>query len=90
MNESAYREVEHRLFDEAGLDVKEVSVSLNRLGGTARVLEAGEGDPVLFLSGGPDAGATWAFAIAEMRGVRAILLDRPGTGLSSRRRVSQT
>jgi pimeloyl-ACP methyl ester carboxylesterase len=48
------------------------------------VLEAGEGEPVLFLSGGPDAAATWAFAVAQMRGVRAILLDRPGTGLSSR------
>ncbi len=64
MNESAYRRVENRLFDEAGLDVKEASVSLNRLGGEARVLEAGAGDPVLFLSGGPDAGATWAFAAA--------------------------
>src|SRR5687768_15853812 len=84
MNESAYRKVENHLFVEAGLDVREASVPLGRLGGEARVLEAGEGDPVLFLSGGPDAGATWAFAVARMRGVRAILVDRPGTGLSPR------
>jgi pimeloyl-ACP methyl ester carboxylesterase len=84
MNELAYRTVENRLFDDAGLDVNEASIPLDRLGGEARVLEAGEGDPVLFLSGGPDAGATWAFAAANTRSVRAILLDRPGTGLSPR------
>jgi pimeloyl-ACP methyl ester carboxylesterase len=82
MDESAYRKVEHRLFEQAGLDVNAVWVPLRRIGGEARALVAGKGDPVLFLSGGPDAGSTWAFAVAEMHGIKAILLDRPGTGLS--------
>jgi pimeloyl-ACP methyl ester carboxylesterase len=82
MDETAYREVEDHLFDEAELEIDEVMVPLARLGVRARVMVAGEGDPVLFLSGGPDAGATWAHAVAQMSGVRAFLLDRPGTGLS--------
>jgi pimeloyl-ACP methyl ester carboxylesterase len=82
MDESAYRKVEHRLFKQAGLDVNEARVPLKRIGGEARALVVGEGDPVLFLSGGPDAGSTWALAVAEMHGIKAILLDRPGTGLS--------
>lgn len=82
MNEDAYRMVENRLFEDAGLDVDEATVSLARIGGSARVLVAGDGNPVLFLSGGPDAGATWAYAVARTGGIRALMLDRPGTGLS--------
>ena len=82
MNELAYRETEERLLADAGLDAHEARIPLDRLGGQARVLVAGEGDPVLFLTGGPDAGASWAYAAAKLSGVRALLLDRPGTGLS--------
>ncbi|MFZ0140284.1 MAG: alpha/beta hydrolase [Aeromicrobium sp.] len=82
MNETAYRETEERLLVDAGLDAHEARIPLDRLGGQARVLVAGEGDPVLFLTGGPDAGASWAYAAAKVSGVRALLLDRPGTGLS--------
>ena len=82
MNEEAYRKKEKRLLADAGLEVRETWIPLDRLGGQARVLEAGEGDPVLFLTGGPDAGASWAYAAARLSGVRALLLDRPGTGLS--------
>jgi pimeloyl-ACP methyl ester carboxylesterase len=82
MDEQAYREAEGRLLADAALDVHERRISLGRIGGQARVLEAGEGDPVLFLTGGPDAGASWAYAVANLTGIRAILLDRPGTGLS--------
>lgn len=39
-------------------------------------------DPVLFLHGGPNSGATWAYLVARLAGVRCLLLDRPGTGLS--------
>ena len=84
MNEPAYRKVENQLLAEAGLDVQERWIPLDRVGGQARVLAAGDGDPVLFLSGGPDAGASWACAAAQLSGVKAMLLDRPGTGLSER------
>ena len=87
MSEQRYRETEARLHDVAGLRATEVWVDLPTIGSRARVLVTGkpEGDPVLFLTGGPDGGgSTWSFAAARLSGVRALLLDRPGTGLSPR------
>ncbi len=82
MDEQRYRRYETELFTSAGLDPTERWVDLPTIGTRARVLEVGEGQPALFLSGGPDAGATWAYAAASTVGLRCILLDRPGTGLS--------
>lgn len=83
MNEVRYREAEQGLFDAAGLEVRESWLELPTLGVSTRVLEAGAGDPVLFLHGGPMAAATWAYAAAALPEYRTILLDRPGCGLSS-------
>ena len=82
MNEQRYRKSEAKLFASAGIDPIERWLELPTTGTRARVVEVGEGQPVLFLSGGPDAGATWAYAAAHTAGLRSILLDRPGTGLS--------
>lgn len=49
------------------------------------MLEVGNGPAVLFLQGGPIAGATWAYVAAHVRDVRCLLLDRPGTGLGPAR-----
>ncbi len=87
MSEQRYREAEARLHEMAELRAEEVWVDLPSIGCRARVLVAGEpdGDPILFLTGGPDGGgSTWSFAAARLTGVRALLLDRPGTGLSPR------
>jgi pimeloyl-ACP methyl ester carboxylesterase len=46
------------------------------------VQEAGEGDPVLFVHGGPNGGSTFAPMIPGMRRRRSLILDRPGCGLS--------
>lgn len=82
MSESRYREAEARLFEDAGIKPRETWLELSRVGARTRVLETGEGDPVVFLHGGPMAAATWAYVVAELHDVRAILLDRPGCGLS--------
>ena len=83
MHEKRFLEAERRLFDAAGLEHRERWLELPTLGVRTRVLEAGAGEPALFLHGGPMAAGTWAYVAAALRGVRAILLDRPGCGLSS-------
>lgn len=86
MDEQRYRQAEQRLFADAGIAPAERFIALPSLGVRARILEVGEGAPVLFQHGGPNAGATWAYVVAGLRGVRCILLDRPGCGLSERPR----
>ena len=82
MNEAKYREAEQRLWDLVGLDPHETFVTLPRLGVNVRVQEVGDGEPVLFIHGGPNAGATWAPMVEHLDGLRCLLVDRPGTGLS--------
>lgn len=79
-----YRQAEQRLFDDARISPEERWLRLPTLELDVRVLEAGEGVPALFLHGGPNAAATWAYLVSATSGVRCILLDRPGTGLSPR------
>src|SRR5688572_3499120 len=84
MNVERYRQAETALHQAAGLETEECWVDLARTSTRARVLVAGEGLPMLFLTGGPDGGgSSWAFPAARLSGVKALLLDRPGTGLSS-------
>ncbi len=82
MNEQNYREVEQALFRDAGLKAEERWIQLPTPGVRARALEAGNGPAVVFLHGGPSTAAVWAYVVAALPDVRAILLDRPGCGLS--------
>lgn len=77
-----YRDAERRLFAAAGVEPRERWIQLRRLGVDARVLEVGSGEPTLFLHGGPNAAATWSYLAASTVGLRCLLFDRPGTGLS--------
>lgn len=77
-----YRQAERRLFEAAGIEPAELRIRLPRLGVEARVLDVGTGEPTLFLHGGPNAAATWSYLAASAPGLRCLLLDRPGTGLS--------
>lgn len=52
------------------------------LGIRVRSLQAGSGRPVLFIHGGPNAGATWGPLVGRLPDVRVIAVDRPGCGLS--------
>lgn len=83
MNEEAYREAERALWQHHG--VEEVDERFLELGEglpRVRVQLVGEGPPVLFVHGGPNAGSTWASVVAQLGERRCILLDRPGCGLS--------
>ena len=83
MNADRYREVEQRMWASIGLDPIERVVTLERLGTTARILEVGEGSPILFVHGVSASGASWAPLVAHLNGFRCLLLDRPGCGLSA-------
>lgn len=82
MNEVKYREAEKRLWDSVGLVPTERFVTLPRIGVRVRIQEVGEGDPVLFIHGGPNSGSTWAPLVEHFPGYRCLIVDRPGTGLS--------
>ena len=79
-----YREAEVALFADAGIQPTEQWVELASIGTAVRVLEVGEGPPAVFFTGGPMAAGTWSYLAAHMRaeGIRCLLVERPGTGLS--------
>lgn len=82
MNATKYREAEQHLWASVGLEPSEQYVALPRIGVKLRVQEVGEGEPVLFIHGGPNSGSTWAPLIEHFDGFRCLMVDRPGTGLS--------
>ena len=77
----AYVEAERRLWERVGVTPSERYVTLPA-GGRVRVQEVGEGPPFVLLHGGSIAGTSWATLAAALDGVRCILVDRPGCGLS--------
>lgn len=81
MNPDRYRTAERHLFADAGIEPTERWLTLPGQVRT-RVLDHGEGPPVVFLHGGPNAAATWSYVAAATRGLRCLLVDRPGCGLS--------
>lgn len=82
MDERRYREAEQVLFAREGVTPTEHRLHLDNLDVEVRVQEVGEGVPTLFIHGGPNSGSTWMQLAARVRGLRCLLLDRPGTGLS--------
>lgn len=82
MNEAKYREAEQRLWASVGASPQERFVTLPRIGVKVRVQEMGEGEPVVFIHGGPNSGSTWAPIVEHFAGYRCLIVDRPGTGLS--------
>ena len=85
MNQDRYQAAERRLWASVGVTPRDRRVRLERLGVTVRIQEVGEGDPVVFVHGGSNAGASWARLAARLSGLsgfRCLLLDRPGCGLS--------
>lgn len=82
MNTAKYEQAEKRLWEHFGCEPRTTMVSLASTGTRVRLQEVGEGEPVLFIHGGPNSGATWAPLLPHLRGYRCLLIDRPGTGLS--------
>ena len=79
----AYRAAERRLWDRYGLEPTERFVKLGEPAVRLRVVEVGTGRPVLFVPGTGGTGPYWAPLLRELAGVRALMIDRPGWGLSS-------
>jgi pimeloyl-ACP methyl ester carboxylesterase len=79
---SSYLLAERALWEHYGLSPSETFLELDSPPCRLRVLEVGSGDPVLFVHGTVGPGA-WASLLGELGGFRAIVLDRPGWGLSS-------
>ena len=82
MNEAAYRQAEQRLWKSIGAEPSERSIHLERNDVDVRLQEIGDGPPVLFIHGAATSGASWASLAAKVDGLRCLILDRPGTGLS--------
>lgn len=82
MNTARYLEAESTLFADAGIEPTTHWIELRNLGCRARVLAVGEGPPVVFFHGGPNAAATFAYVAGSAKGQRCLLVDRPGCGLS--------
>ncbi len=85
MNEARYREAERDLWQVWGITPRERRVRLPRLGVEVRVLDVGDAEapPALFVHGASVAATSWADLAARLvPGVRCLLLDRPGCGLS--------
>jgi 2-hydroxy-6-oxonona-2,4-dienedioate hydrolase len=82
MDELRYRAAERALWSSVGCTPTEHRVHLPTNDVTVRVQEVGSGPTVLFLHGGPNSGSTWAPLVGHLAGLRCLLVDRPGTGLS--------
>src|SRR5437868_6828328 len=80
--EMQYRAAEQRLWTHFQVKPTERFLTLQRPRVHLRLIEVGEGNPILFLHGGPNAGSTWAPLAAHLQNFRCLILDRPGCGLS--------
>ena len=77
-----FRKAEETLFRNHNLTVLESYLDLDAPRLRVRILETGEGPPVILLPGLGAVAATWAPLLARLQGMRLIALDRPGCGLS--------
>jgi 2-hydroxy-6-oxonona-2,4-dienedioate hydrolase len=76
-----FREAERHVCDKLGVTPVDRRVTLPS-GGEVRVQEVGDGPPVVFIHGVSVAGTSWCQLAARLHGLRCILVDRPGCGLS--------
>ena len=76
-----YLAAERRLWDAYDLAPTERFVQLDQPRAKLRILEVGSGRPALFLHGTIGPGG-WASLVGNLPGHRALVLDRPGWGLS--------
>ena len=89
---TAFRLAEDAAFARYGVTVAEHSLDVG--GRTVRVLESGDGPPIVLVPGDGAVAGAWAPLVPELPGYRTIVLDRPGAGLSGpstgRRRPSRS
>jgi pimeloyl-ACP methyl ester carboxylesterase len=80
--EQRFRRAEQAAWRHFGVAPRERTVRVEKLGLDLRVLEVGEGEPVLFVHGGGSLASSWSSMLRGWRGGRAVAVDRPGCGLS--------
>jgi pimeloyl-ACP methyl ester carboxylesterase len=78
-----YRRAERAFWEHHGLAPAERFVQVGSPPARLRVQELGSGEPVLFVNGTGGPGAYFAPLLRELHGVRCLVLDRPGWGLSA-------
>lgn len=77
-----FRRAEQLVFERYGIAPRERILQLARPRLRVRMLECGEGPPVVLVPGDGAVAAAWAPLVAELPGYRTIVLDRPSFGLS--------
>ena len=75
-------EAEQHLFAQYGLDCRVHFVEMKVPNLRVRVLEIGEGQPLLMIPGGTGEACFFAGLMAELKGYRILAVNRPGGGLS--------
>jgi pimeloyl-ACP methyl ester carboxylesterase len=78
----AFLAAERRVFEDYGLDVASRLLELREPALRTRVLEAGDGPPLLFVHGGGGFASQWISLMASLPGWRSLAVDRPGCGLT--------
>ena len=81
--EAQYRGAERALWRHYRTAPIERFVDLESPAVRLRVNDVGSGEPVLFIHGMLGTGPYWGPLLRHLRGLRCLLLDRPGYGLSS-------
>ena len=79
---AAFEAAERRLFDACAMQVVSRRVHLTDPPVAVRVLEAGDGPPLLLVHGSGMSAATWAPLVPYLKTHRLIAFDLPGFGLS--------
>lgn len=83
MNKQLFMQAERKLFDYYKINPTSQYVDIPRINASVRVLECGQGEPLIFVAGDTSSGSTFAPLVALLPDFRCIMIDRPGTGLSS-------
>jgi pimeloyl-ACP methyl ester carboxylesterase len=79
----SFEEAEQRVLARYGVPCEARSVELAEPRLSVRVLERGEGRPLVLVGGDGAVSAAWAPLLAELPGRRLIVLDRPSFGLGA-------
>ncbi len=82
MNETRYRAAEQAFWGSYSASPTDRWLDLRRPATRVRVQEVGDGPPLVFLHGGPGAGAVFAPIASLLPDFRCITIDRPGCALS--------
>jgi len=83
-----YREAERVLWSQYGLSPIEHFVEVGSPRVRIRIIEVGSGPPLLFAHGTAGSGPAFASLIQDLPGLRCVIFDRPGFGLSDPVRYS--